>query len=35
MDSIYFERSETNIADLLTKVLPYTKRERLVRRIMD
>ena len=32
---VYFERSETNIADLLTKVLPYSKRERLVRSIMD
>jgi len=32
---VYFERSESNIADLLTKVLPYMKRERLVRSIMD
>ena len=32
---VYFERSESNIADLLTKVLPYSKRERLVRSIMD
>ena len=32
---VYYEQSETNIADLLTKVLPYLKREKLVRSIMD
>ena len=32
---VYYEQSETNIADLLTKVLPYSKREKLVRSIMD
>ena len=32
---IYYEKSESNIADLLTKVLPYIKREGLIRSIMD
>ena len=32
---VYFEKSESNIADLLTRVLPYLKREKLVRSIID
>ena len=32
---VYYKKSNSNIADLLTKVLPYLKREKLVRCIMD
>ena len=32
---VYYEKSDYNIVDLLIKVLPYSKREKLVRCIMD
>ena len=32
---VYYEKSDSNIADLLTKVLPYSKREKLVRYFLD
>ena len=32
---VYYEKSDSNIADLLTKVLPYSKRKKLVKCIMD
>ena len=32
---VYYEKSDSNIADLLTNVFPYSKREKMVRCIMD
>ena len=31
---VYYEKSDSNIVGLFTKVLPYSKREKLVRCIM-
>ncbi len=32
---IYYESSETNVADLLTKVLSYSRRTELIRSVLE